>query len=262
MQIDARSRAAFAFGTCLTFPEKQQDNERVRLVLAVMLLSIHIPKAAGNSFREALMHRFKGRFIKDYGDWAGFDTPEARARRAQREASARAHRDTLLANYDVIHGHFIADKYLGLFPVEDFVAFFRDPYQQTIAHYNFLLRNPQRQHPEARIFHEAKMSIHDYLEWDAFHNQQSQFLGSLTIDDLSFVGLSDQYPKSLALFRDIVGHDPGEQRFENVNTERGESDYHVDPDVRRLIERYRAADLELYARAQEIFARQCRHVAA
>jgi len=230
-------------------------------VLARMLLSIHVPKAAGNSFRVALTNRFGKRFIKDYGDWAGFNTPEARARRARREAVARAQRDTLLERFDVIHGHFVADKYRGLFPVEDFVAFFRDPYQQSIAHYYFLLRNPQREHPEARFFHENAMTLHDYLEWDAFFNHQTQFLGKLQIEDLAFVGLSEHYPKSLALFRDIIGHDPGEQRFENVNVERGSGEYKVEADVRRLIERNRAADIELYAKAKEIFARQCQRVA-
>jgi hypothetical protein len=224
-----------------------------------MLLSIHIPKAAGNSFRVSLMKRFGRKFIKDYGDWAGFDTPEARARRARREAAARAQCETL-KTYKVIHGHFVADKYRGLFADEKFVAFFRDPYQQSIAHYNFLQRNPQREHPEARIFHEAKMSICEYLEWNAFRDHQSQFLGTLKIEDLAFVGLSEEYPKSLMLFREIVGYDPGEEQFENVNSARGDAGYEVGADVRRLVQRYRAADIELYRKAKEIFALQSQRI--
>jgi hypothetical protein len=225
-----------------------------------MLLSIHVPKAAGNSFRESLLRKFGNRALTDYGDWAGFNVPEAIERRKAREAEARSHRDELLAKYDVIHGHFIADKYLGLFPSEEFIAFFRDPYQQAIAHYYFIKRNPQREHPESKIFHDANMSLLDYLEWDAFRDHQTQFLGSLKIEDLSFVGLSDEYARSLEMFREILGHDLGEELFENVNDDRN-GDYAVDPEVRRAIEKNRAADIELYRRARELFDRQKRRLA-
>lgn len=227
-----------------------------RAIGAAMLLSIHVPKAAGNSFREALLRKFGPAVLTDYGDWAGFNVPEVNARRKERERAMRARREELLEKYTVIHGHFIADKYLDLFPVQQFCAFFRDPYQQVMAHYYFLKRNPQRQHPEARIFHENDMSLMEYIEWEAFHDHQTQFLGSLTIDDLDFVGLSDHYAESLEMFKLIFGHDLGEEIFENVNTERATLEYVVEPGVRKAIERYRAADIELYRRSREAFARQ------
>jgi hypothetical protein len=225
-----------------------------------MLLSIHVPKAAGNSFREALMGAYGDRIMLDYGDWAGFNTPESNARRALRTEAMRARRDELASKYNAIHGHFVADKYVGLFDDPQFTAFFRDPYQQSIAHYYFLERNPQRNHPEEKFFHDAKMSIIEYLEWDAFHNHQSQFLGNLSVDDLAFVGLSEEYETSLAMFEAVFGF-ALEVKHENVNPHRQEAGYHVDPEVRRAVDRYRAADVELYERAKAIFARQLRRVA-
>ena len=106
-----------------------------------------------------------------------FPKPSSAARSERRRRAVR--RDEILQKFDIIHGHFVADKYLGLFPKEDFVAFFRDPYQQALSHYCFLLRNPQREHLEEKMFHEAKMTLHDYLRWDAFHDHQSQYLGSV-----------------------------------------------------------------------------------
>ena len=108
-----------------------------------MILSIHVPKAGGNLFG-ALCSGFWRSDDENYGDWAGFRVPEAIERCRVRTLAMRARRDELLQKYDIIHGHFPPDKYLGLFPTEDFVAFFRDPYQQTYSHYCFLLRNPQR----------------------------------------------------------------------------------------------------------------------
>ena len=239
----------------------RQDNKPDQLYTkGAMLLSIHMPKAAGNSFREALMRQFGDRIMLDYGDWAGFDTPEVNERRHAREAAMRARKDELAQKYDAIHGHFIADKYVGLFPNAEFITFFRDPYQQALAHYHFLARNPQRQHPEAKIFHESNMSIMDYLEWDAFRNHQTQFLGSLSIDDLAFVGMSDEYPKSLEMLKAKFGYEL-QEIFENVNNERSSEGYPVTEEIRAAIRKNRAADLELYERAKEIFATQSRLLA-
>lgn len=220
-----------------------------------MILSIHVPKAAGNSFRQALADAFGERFTKDYGDWAGFNEPQANERRKLREEAMRARRDELAANYDIIHGHFIADKYKGLFQPEQYIAFFRDPYQQAQAHYYFLERNPQRDHPEEKIFHANKMSLEDYLAWDAFRDHQSQFLGSLSVDDLAFVGLSEEYEKSLLMFKDVFGVDLGKPMFLNVN-ESNKEGYPVTPEIRALVQKYRAADVELYEKAKERFRRQ------
>lgn len=193
--------------------------------------------------------------MKDYGDWAGFNEPAAVARRLEREKAMRARRDELAERFDVIHGHFNGDKYRGLFQPEQYVAFFRDPFQQSQAHYHFLERNPQRDHPEERIFHENKMTLQDYLEWDAFHNHQTLYLGSVTVEELAMVGLSEHYAESLQMFARIFGKDLGAPMYLNVNEMRGE-DYPVDAEIRRLVTKYRPLDVENYEKAKELFRRQ------
>lgn len=192
----------------------------------------------------------------DYGDWAGFKVPEALERCRVRTEAMRSRRDELLEKYDIIHGHFVADKYLGLFPKQEIVAFFRDPYQQAVSHYWFLLRNPQREHLEEKMLHEAKMTLHDYLTWDAFRDQQSQYLGTVSIDDLAMVGISEEFYKSVHLFNSTFGCDLRGESFLNVNPDHQGADYKIDQDVRKAVDKYRAADVDLYRRAKEIFARQ------
>jgi len=226
-----------------------------------MILSVHVPKTAGNSFRECLAEAFGDRMMTDYGDWAGCDLPETNLHRAKRTEAMRARKAELVGKYDVIHGHFVADKFDGLFPNARYVAFFRDPYQQAVAHYYFLLRNPQRPHPEERILHERKMSLLEYLEWEAFRNQQSQYLGRMSIDDFAMIGLSSHFAQSLTMFENIFGVQLGAERFCNVNTERG-GPYHISSAVKRAVETYRAADIELYRRAVELFRKQSAAIAA
>src|SRR5882672_6680001 len=162
-----------------------------------MIVSIHIPKTAGKSFRLRLEASFGSRMLSDYSDWIGLDTPEARAQRAEQAAKMHARRIEILRDYDLIYGQFIADKYVEQFPIVEFTAFLRDPCQQAVSHYQFLLRQPQLDHPWARKFYESRPSLQELIE--ALPNFQSIYLGQLAIEDFAVVGLTEQYERSVAL---------------------------------------------------------------
>jgi hypothetical protein len=227
-----------------------------------MILSIHIPKTAGTSFGESLKIAFGERLMLDYGDWAGYDTPEVLVHRAERTAQMRARRDELLQNFDLIHGHFRAEKYLGLFPETNFVAVFRHPYQQTLSNYHFIVNNPHLPHPAVKIVHDTKMSIYEFLSWDAVANPQTRFLGSVPVESLAMVGLTEEFPRSMELFKHTFGCNVPTHLVENVNPGRQGRDYEIDPGLRQALDKYRAEDLDIYRRAQEVFARQTRLRAA
>jgi hypothetical protein len=219
-----------------------------------LIVSIHIPKTAGRSFGSRLSLAFASRALFDYGDVIGFDTPEAVAHCERRMAEMRARKDELLRDYTVIHGHFIADKYVALFPRTGFTAFFRDPYQQTVSHYQFFAHHPEIDHPAIRRFHEARMSLPEFCA--VFPNIQSKFLGRIAVEDLAMVGLMEQYERSVALFEAVFGHHLSQERpRENVNPARHQGLYPIDPATRRAVDTHRAGDIELYRVACEEFAR-------
>ena len=228
-----------------------------------MLLSIHISKTAGNSFREALMNSYGAeRVLRDYGDWVGFDEPFANRRREQRHAAMRVRRDELIDKYDVIHGHFVADKYIGLFPEAEFISFFRDPCQQIVSHWRYQSALTVRvsdvnkeEHAEVRYWRELTPSLEEYITWPFYRNHQSQFLGSLSVDDLAFVGVYEQYGKTLDHFRARFGRDLGPPHYAPV-TKREAPPFEINDRVRRLVEKHFPADIELYERVKERFAVQ------
>jgi hypothetical protein len=219
----------------------------------ILILSVHIPKTAGQSFRMRLQSTFASRALIDYGDWPGLYTPEAIARRECRKAEMRARRDELLRDYDIIHGHFYPDKYLGLFPTAEFAAFFRDPYQQVISHYQFFLRHPEMEHPAVKIFHDARMSLPEFVA--EFPCMQSRQIGGIAVDDLAMVGIVEQYEQGIALFDTVFGCKIApETTRENVNPDRPGDAYAIDQAVRKAVDTHNAADVELYRRACEKFA--------
>ena len=226
-----------------------------------MLVSIHIPKTAGVSFRELLMAEFGPRLMLDYGDLVGYHSPEAVALRARRKAEVWSQRDEILANFDCIHGHFSADKYLGLDNKLLFIAFFRHPYQQLLSNYYFLLRNPQIDHPGVKIFHEQQMTIQSFVASEYSVNIQSELLGNLPLEELSVVGITEEFSRSIALFNATVGRTLKSTLIANANPARLTSEYPVDPELMNLVKRYRAQDMDLYQRAVKRFEYQCSRMA-
>ena len=222
-----------------------------------MIVAIHIPKTAGSSFRSILRGAFGDRICFDYGDGSGLNTPELNARRTMRADEMRGRRDELLRDYDAIYGHFIADKYLNIFPQVHFSAFLRDPYQQTASLYHFLSRDhPGKEyvHPAVAEFKRVRPTLPEFVA--VAGNVQSGFLGKLTVSDLAMVGLTEQYERSSALFGAVFNREmqPTENRV-NVNPQRQHDRYEINESLRKAVDRHSAADVEAYRRACELFTR-------
>lgn len=218
-----------------------------------MLISIHIPKTAGTSFGHLLKTSIGLRVLMDYGDWVGWETPESIERRSFRALEMREQRDSLMSKYDTIHGHFIADKYVNLFPHADFVAFVRDPYQQAISNYNYILRNPQIDHPAVRYFHQENLSIIDFISWDMRWNIQSLFIGKLPIDDFAMIGITEKFTQSLKLINKMFRFKLVDQVVANANPVRQGDFYEISQDVLKAVNKYCDKDVELYRVSNEKF---------
>jgi len=220
-----------------------------------MIIAVHIPKTAGTSFRQRMARSFGSRMLHDYGDSVGLNTPAAETWRAIRMAKLRARRDELLRNYDLIYGHFVADKYVGLFPTTHFVGFFRDPYQQILSLYYFIMRPPVNGyvHPLVQRFRELRPTLMDFIE--AAPNIQSTYLGRISIDDFTIVGLTEQYERSVVVFETVFDCKlPVDLEHINVNPHQGGRPYAIEQAVRDAIDRHSPADVDLYVRARERFS--------
>ena len=168
-----------------------------------MIVSIHIPKTAGTSFKSDLSRVFGDRLLHDYDDWPESTAPGASARHERNRAAVVAEAGAIAERYDAIHGHFLAGKYRGVFPVTALVTMVRDPYQHAVSTYEEAARRGDSPHPGFRRFKEEGMTLVDLIE--AIPNHQSFYLGTTPLEDLAMIGLTERYEQSVALFGAIFG---------------------------------------------------------
>ena len=153
-----------------------------------MLVSVHIPKTGGITFlRTVLEPTFGDRILLDYED-----KPLAHD---AAERNAHAHRflpgDDLLARYDCVHGHFLAVKYANAATPCEFACWLRDPVERVLSRFFYA----QRGNGPVK-----GMTFTDFLSLDRYHNVYAKYLWSFDIERFDFVGITEDYERSLDVF--------------------------------------------------------------
>ena len=82
------------------------------------------------------------------------------------------------------------------------------------------------------------------------------FLGSYSVDDLTFVGLTEQYDRSLALYEKIFGRKL-ERKKVNVGTVSAYKDTLQQQGILSAVEKSQAVNQRIYQAAQERFEKLC-----
>lgn len=222
-----------------------------------MIISVHMPKTGGETFGHALEAAFGPRILRDYGDRVGFISDDIKRHRQKRAEAMREERDEIEQRYDIIHGHFVADKYRGLFRTEQYVAFFRNPIQQAISHYKYLHRIPIRKDPTIRDVQGPEVTFLDFLKRETVTNAQTELMGAVPLEHFAMVAISEEFDRGVALFNATFGCaiEIGERA--NVDPETAGEEHVLSPEERRAVRIHRQADLELYHRARRRFRRLC-----
>jgi hypothetical protein len=225
-----------------------------------LIVSIHVPKTGGETFREILEALTDGHVQRDYAD-----RPLApmSLRQRLRLATARPH---LEPGARAVHGHFIATKYWRRYPDARYMAWFREPVERLASHYHYWKRNPDRGNPTCRRLIEEDLSIEAFAALPEMRDVHARFLGEVPPERLDFVGITERYHDSIDLFRrDHFPALPATTARVNANPERTGARYDLDGTTRSAIEALNAADVRVYAAAttrfEALLARQPEPVA-
>lgn len=222
-----------------------------------MLLSVHIPKTAGTSFRQALQAQlgedrvaltYLGRIMCGSDYVCGF---QGRSLDHLEEPEAQALVDYCATNgVACIHGHYSLFAIRDLFPQARCITFLRDPLKRLVSAYNHMfITMPDRA---------ARLSFEDFVRMERTRNVYETHGVLEYIDDFDFIGITEQYDRSLALLGSIYP-ELGVLRVDeaNVSQQKRFSLRDVDeaflPELRRLND----GDFEIYETVRGWFEDEC-----
>lgn len=233
-----------------------------------LLISLHLPKTAGSSFRIALQTHYGARFCGDYKDFPLNQPPLHRnltalagvARSALTVAGLRSHHSAAC-----VHGHFLPLKYLPLAARSGrvrFVTWLRDPVERLVSHYYYWIRSydPQTALPLHRRVIEQNWTLERFCLSPDLQNLYSQFLWGFRLERFDFIGLTEHFEDDFAIFtRHFLG---AAMPVPQINTNKDRTTpltcsdttgnaplYDLNPDLRHRINAFHARDAALYQHA-------------
>jgi hypothetical protein len=205
-----------------------------------MIVSIHVPKCAGTSFKRVLQDICGARIWYNYGTI--FSRDQARA-------------ELVPPGTKFIHGHFLADAFDDLFPDRRLVTWIRHPVERLVSNYHHFLRSPDMRDDCCRALHERKLGLRQFADLDWMRNETGRYLANKPVGDFEFVGITERFEASIRHFCNVFGF-RNTARFprENLNPDRRTECYDISPEDHAYILERNASDLAWYNRALERLA--------
>jgi hypothetical protein len=200
-----------------------------------MLISVHIPKCAGSSFRAVLKELYGERFWPVYGPISS---------REQARASL------VPPGTQCIHGHFLANTFDGLFPGAPVIIWVRHPVERVVSKYYYLLRDPDLNDSCCRTLHERGLSLRAFADLEENRNEQTRYRAGKSFGAFAFVGISERFAASIVRFRELFCiHRNLPVPFDNINPLRQTATYPLWGADREYILERNLADLCWYEEA-------------
>ena len=227
-----------------------------------LIISIHIPKTGGTTFVDVLRKCAEEVLYLDYGP-EGL-APTALFRRGKRLTApfdSIIEDLELLRGRSVIHGHFAPKKYRGRFPNATYVTWLRDPAERVVSHYLYWQRSylPTDARWEQVVM--QKMSLEQFARLDFARDVYFRWFSPLGVEGFDFVGIMEEYDRSLELFRRLVCPDIQlDTTLRNYNPNRRGNFYDLGPELRRKILELNQRDAYIYLDGVRRFRNLCAQV--
>lgn len=220
-----------------------------------MFVSVHLPKCAGQSLQKSLQNAFGKRIYLDYGDKILDPRRETQIYRAQRQQKILAAIQSGRFNFDIVHGHFYAAKYIGQFNQPKWMTVARDPLNLLPSYYKYL----RRAEHTSLLTETAKQctTLMEFVTNPLFRNVQTKLLGPLTASDFHFIGLQEHFDLTLKCLSSIYELEL-ESIDKNINPDG--SRYLLSEEEKVAIVRNNAKDVEFYSAARNLFFGRVRYL--
>lgn len=218
------------------------------------LISVHIPKTAGVTFR-SLLHSMYGKAAVrlDYGDRVLDPASTFQTDRSAWQAEAHREVASLPGTVRVVHGHFCAEKYADAFPEARWIVWLREPVARLVSHYHYWRNLSPTSHTLHRRLLDERLSLLEFARLPAMQNILADvFLGGLPLERFAFVGVQEHFAADLERLARRMGWTlPPVVGEENRNARPDYQTRLPGPGERAEIAALNAADVALYRRACE-----------
>lgn len=218
-----------------------------------MIISVHLRRCGGTSFKDCLKKSFKERCFFDYGDQTGSTWVSSLAKRKKNYKNFLNKKKIIENNYEIIHGHFYRSKY-DLFKKKNrYITFVRDPISRVISNYFHIKSNVFRNHPDSYIVNKLDFTLEEFAKHPDNINHQYKHLQTKNLKEFLFIGNIENYDRSLQKLNSILGINLKNIQKKNSNSFK-DSDYSfVSKETKDLIKNLNYLDIKLYEKVLKIF---------
>jgi hypothetical protein len=213
----------------------------IKIRAQLKLVSLHIPKTAGTSFRNILREVYGEKHVVRF-DISRFVTVENEEFTGSK----------LKADIQVIHGHFPYYKLIELVEIPEgvpVITWLRDPAERVISNYFYLEKILREELDEEKkdlnILAKMQKTLIEYANTEANRNRMSKFLKGIEPEELFFIGLMDHYAEDLQDLARLLGWKDYPVLKQNVTGEKPQ----VDKETLRMIKELNSNDYEIYNKA-------------
>jgi hypothetical protein len=216
-----------------------------------MLISVHLPKTAGTSFRASLEKHFGSSLKADYQD-IPINLPTWK-RNSMALCNAVSHTFNDFSGTECIHGHFLPVKYrlLEIKRPLTYVTWLRNPVERVISHYYFWKTHlpPVLPPLHAKMVRE-EWTLERFCLGTEMKNLYHQFLWGFPIEKFIFIGITENYAEDFGWFsRNYLGSESSDLV---LNTTEYPESKTVTGEFLKAIAIHHKKDIELYTTALEL----------
>ncbi len=206
------------------------------------ILFVHIPKTAGTSFRLAAQKEFSiDNIFYDYGPLVPATSNSILKYTYKQKDMYSLFLEFKKHEQLFLCGHFPVSKYMQFFDTLNVITFFRDPVEQVLSHYKHYVRLAG-----------YKRDIVTFIKDKRFKNRQSKALAGKAIELFGFIGLTEEYSKSIELINSYYGLNI-EVTSRNLDPDKTLTSSTLDNNIIELIKKENIADINMYENIKKIF---------